>query len=446
MPNLIPIHQAGALAPQKMRDRIAAGQTLNSNFADGVRDAFPVLSIKGKVFRARAEGKEVIYKDPNTGHPYAFLDVILVNASRQLAKSYYIQGYSEGDMNPPDCWSLDSVRPDPSVVNKVNPTCQDCPMNAFGSRITPDGKAAKACSDARRIAVTLPHHLVEEDPASLLLRVPQSSLKNLKSYVELLARNGYEPGGCVSRLSFDMAAAFPKLQFEFVGPLTDEEFDTVIDLAGSQKIDAMLRAPDFENAPSPENIVNPSVASPRQRQAPPVTDDTPVAGGLGTVPQQRQRPVQQAAPVEEEVQQEEEDVTLIELPDGEGFLNPLTGEITKPVQAKAAEIDPDVIKLADGRFFHKTKKTFVASQFKDAVAAPAVPPAEQPEAKPAKRTRTVKPKAEAQPAEQPKPAQQAQPEAKAQPEAQSKPTVVAASPKLEALLSGLANKAPSGNA
>jgi hypothetical protein len=82
--------------------------------------------------------------------------VVLVNASPNLAKSYYVKGFVDGDLNPPDCWSLDSLRPDASVVNKINPTCLDCPMNAFGSRVTPDGKAAKACSDARRMAVVLP--------------------------------------------------------------------------------------------------------------------------------------------------------------------------------------------------------------------------------------------------------------------------------------------------
>jgi len=174
--NMIPIDQARALAPAKMRERMAQGTALSNRFADNVADAFPKLSIKGKVFRIKVDGREMIARDTQ-GHALAYLDVVLVNASAQLAKTYYTKGFSDGDMNPPDCWSLDSVRPDPSVVNKVNPTCPDCSMNAFGSRVTPDGKAAKACSDSRRIALVLPHELVDQvkEPLVMLLRVPQSA-------------------------------------------------------------------------------------------------------------------------------------------------------------------------------------------------------------------------------------------------------------------------------
>ena len=156
MSNIVPIDQAARAVSPLMRERMAAGKSVNSKFADGIRDAFPILSIKGKVFRARISGQETPFIDPQTRQPIAFLDLVMVNASRTLAKTFYIKGFAEGDMNPPDCWSLDSVRPDPSVANKVSPVCGTCPMNAFGSRITDNGKQAKACQDARRVAVVMP--------------------------------------------------------------------------------------------------------------------------------------------------------------------------------------------------------------------------------------------------------------------------------------------------
>ena len=136
MSNIVPIDQAARSISPLMRQRMAEGKGVNSNFSDGIRDAFPTLSIKGKVFRARISGQETPFIDPQTRQPIAFLDVVMVNASRTLAKTFYERGFSEGDMNPPDCWSLDSVRPDPSVANKQSLVCGTCPKNAFGSRIS----------------------------------------------------------------------------------------------------------------------------------------------------------------------------------------------------------------------------------------------------------------------------------------------------------------------
>lgn len=442
MTDLVPIEQAAALAPSKMRARMSTGTALTRHFADNVTDSFPVLSIRGKVFRVRADGQEQAYKDPQTGHPYAFLDMVLVNASAQLAKSYYIKGFVDGDLNPPDCWSLDSIRPDPSVVNKVNLTCGDCPMNAFGSRVTPDGKGAKACSDARRMAVVMPHLLSTPEPMALLLRVPQSSLKNLRGYVELLARHGYEPGGCVTRLSFDYNEAYPKLMFNFVGPVTEQEFDVVVSMANSPTIAGMLSAPDFDKVISAQapNAAAP-VAAGMVRQAPPVTEPAPAQGfGAGMLGARQAPPMtEQAHPAAAPVQQTTAAQPEVWLTMADGnLLNPTTGEIKTPAPPAEQQIDPDVIPIAGGRFYHKVKGAFVASPYIDAPSAPAVPPADTPVRK-GRQTKAKAPPVQTTspvpdvPQQAPQAAQQA-----TKPNGETPhPTVVAASPKLEALLGSM---------
>ena len=177
---------------------------------------------------------------------------MLVNASRNLAKTYYARPFSSGDAEMPDCWSLDSIRPDSSIAKPVNPTCQDCPKNAFNS--APSGRGGKACQDSKRVVITTTDQLGQAEPLLLLMRLPQQSLKNLKNHVEKLAGHGYiEPYSCVSRMSFDMDVEFPKVQFDFVEPLTDEEFDAAEAVANSKKVNDMLKNPDFDNAASDAN-------------------------------------------------------------------------------------------------------------------------------------------------------------------------------------------------
>lgn len=423
MNNIVPINQAKM--PAAMAARIAAGQATNKNFSDGIRDSFPVLSIKGKVFRIRKDGQETPLVDPATRQVIPFLDVILVNASRGLAKSFYKSGFTDGDLNPPDCWSLDAVKPDPSVVNKVSPTCANCPMNVFGSAQSQDGnkRGGKACSDAKRIAVMMPGHLGTPEPLLFLLRIPATSLKNLKAYTDLLARQGWEPAACVTRLQFDYQQAYPKLEFHFVDSLDDGEYQEVVDHAESVFIASMLDAPEFD-ATASHPPVNPAV-QPRVRQEAPVLDANQTvaptqAEAAAPVPQRRApaqaAPVETAAPVQQTQAApvaRAVDNVLIELPEG-NYFNPATGEYVDapPAQVEMPSIDPNTHALPDGKFFNTAIGKYVTNQN---VGAPAVSDV----APPAKRTRAKKEPASSPVAAQPV----AQQEAAAAPEANGRQQV-----------------------
>lgn len=460
MNNLVPIDASrqGLSAPQRMQQRMQQGVANNSGFADGIAGGFPVLSIRSSKFHIRLGQDEKTIPDPVSGYPAAYLDVVLINGSKQLAKAFYVNAYAQGSADQPDCWSMDSIRPDASVLKKVNPTCGDCPMNAFGSRVTPDGKQAKACADHRRIVVAFPNELAKPDPTSLLLRVPQSSLRSLRNYVDLLARNGYEPGGCVTRLSFDPAASFPKLEFRFVGPVTDQEFGTVEQLMTAPNTKAMLQAADFENVAATANQPSKVDLQPLPRQPPvDVMAATGFGGfGPGMVTEENDEPeplVQQTMAMRAAEPVQQQTAQLLELADGR-FFNPLTGQIVDRNAAPPPEpvLDPAVLTLADGRFFHQTKGQFVASPYvEDAVTAPATQaPAAQPAGEPVKKKRRSSAEVAAEKAAKAAASQNLGPvpqdnvpqtngHATTAP-ATEKPTVVAASPKLENLLAGLAPK------
>jgi hypothetical protein len=414
MSNIIPIDQAARTVSPLMRARMAAGKGLNQNFSDGIRDAFPTLSIKGKVFRARISGQETPFIDQQTRQPIGALDLIMVNASRTIAKSFYVRGFTEGDMNPPDCWSLDSVRPDPSVPNKVSPVCGTCPMNAFGSRVTEAGKAAKACSDARRIAVMMPHQVNDAQPMVLMLRVPQSSLKNLKAYSQLLERHGMEPGGVITRLAFDYQEAFPKLLFNFVAPLPEAEYQHVIDLAEGDLVQGMLITPDFDNAPSTQPVQQTTTISGMVPQAPPVLEtasiqaEAPVIPGI-TIPSTPPMQVVNAAAVGVQRQDGLMEVSshLIELPDNKWFDTATNQYVAPPQpQVQMPQLDPTTISLPEGKYFNTVRKEYVTGPELGAKAIGL----EQPTTR-ERKPRTKKP---VQPDEAPQPAMDAAPTTSAQ--------------------------------
>jgi len=423
MGTLIPINQSRP--PSKLLERKGA-PTSASNFTEGVADSFPRLSIRGKAFWVRINGKEMRAGsvDANKG---AIVDVVLVNASRNLAKTYYARPFSSGDAEMPDCWSLDSVRPDSSIAHPVNPTCQDCPKNAFNS--APSGRGGKACQDSKRVVVTTADQLMQPEPVLLLMRLPQQSLKNLKNHVERLAGHGYtEPYSCVTRMSFDMDVEFPKVQFDFVEPLTDDEFDGAERLANSKKVNDMLKNPDFDNAASDANAKHAADDEVTKLQH---QKRLPQQGFTGAVVEQAAEP--KTVTREDIVEEAWEDL-------GDGTrLNLTTGEI---VEMELREEDPSVIKTSDGRFFNRETKKFVDSPFKGAVAAPVTAPAKEDTPK---RARRVKAKDVAE-AEEKKAAEAPAVTQKAEPEQSHnggngmdtpKPKVVAASPKLEALLGSL---------
>jgi hypothetical protein len=394
MPNLVPI-DVNTL-PTSMRARMLAG-SVNTNFSGGIVDSFPMLSIRGKAFFVRMGGQDYPYIDPNTGLQMNALPVVLVNASKALSKSFYASQYSPmAAMNQPDCWSLDSVRPDASIMNPVNPTCADCPMNKFDSapRRDPNTKSGKACADYRRVAVVLPHQLADADPQMLLLRVPATSLKNLKAFTDHLERFGVDANAVVTRLSFEQTE-FPKLVFDYAGPLTDEQYQRVVQLSASATVQSMLRSPDFSGALSPTQSQPIAIAGPVIGATPAPVEEVDEETGEVTEAASLSQPIQpQKMPPLQEVKS-----TLIETEDGR-LLDITTGKYVERPQPKVemAELDPDVIKTEDGKFINVKTGQYMEGPQKHAKTATADEPS-----KPAARKRTPPKQTEGAASKQPQP-------------------------------------------
>jgi len=186
-----------------------------SDLSEGAALGFPVLSYRGKVWRVVHKGTENKLMTPD-GDPVPSVRVVILRANPNLSKIYYEKRYTEGDNAAPDCYSMDGVTPDSGASNKQSTACASCPKAAWGSRITDDGKEAKACQDSRRLVVVPAADVANESMGGpMLLRIPAASLGNLVAYDDRLKQAGIAYFGVSTKISFDSEAAYPKMVFDY---------------------------------------------------------------------------------------------------------------------------------------------------------------------------------------------------------------------------------------
>lgn len=242
---------------------ILAGQhSANDELGQGVASSYAVVGYRGKVWSLKFQGnEEQLMRDDGDG-PRNSIEVVLVKASPAISKIFYANGYVDGSKEAPDCWSGNGQTPDASVQNKQHATCADCPMNAWGSRITEAGKQGKACADSRRLAV-VPAADMENEMfgGPMLLRVPAASLKDLKAYGDFMNSYQFPYYGVVTRIAFDAKEAFPKFVFSAVRPLSEDEAKFILELRSDKRVGTVL-AERLDGLSAPAPTAAPVAASP----------------------------------------------------------------------------------------------------------------------------------------------------------------------------------------
>jgi hypothetical protein len=228
-----------------------AGQTATDDLSAGVQSGFGIMGFKGKVWSLRKGGQDTPLMRPDGDGPRNSIEVVILKASGHVSKIWYENGYVEGSTAAPDCFSTNGVTPDPSSKKRQGNACATCPMNQWGSRITPAGKQGKACADSKRLAITPADDIKNEAfGGPLLLRVPAASLRDLANFGEKMQGLGYPYYAIKTRIAFDAAEAYPKFVFGAITPLNDAEADLVLELRESRQVQTIL-AEGSENAQQP---------------------------------------------------------------------------------------------------------------------------------------------------------------------------------------------------
>lgn len=237
---------------------------LNQDLTSHASTGFPIMSIKGKVFTlSRGDEKTVLPNPKDPDSPATAIDVVIVKVNKGTSKVFYLNGYKEGEQAKPDCFSNNGDRPDAGSRNPQAKSCQACPHNQWGSKIGENGGKGKACQDSVRIAIAPPDQV--NDP--MLLRVPPASIKALGELGTACAKRGVPYNAAVTKISFDLASATPKLLFKPVGLLDDATFNAVLEVANSDIV-KNITGNGFSSEPAPE-LASPKAAEPAPEEEAP---------------------------------------------------------------------------------------------------------------------------------------------------------------------------------
>jgi len=268
---------------------VFANADINNDLAAGVVSGFGIISYRGKVWRTKYRGEERDLMREDGDGPRASIEVVILKAAGNLSKIFYESGYVEGSSAQPDCWSSNGVTPDANAPKKQHSACATCKQNAFGARITASGKAGKACSDSKRLAIVPLEDLDNEIYGGpMLLRVPAASLGDLATFGTKMQALGYPYNSIGVRISFDTKEAYPKFVFSAIRPLTDEEAKKVVAYQTDPRVSRLLNeSSDYSNTPA--EPVAPALDAvfeqpPAPKAAPAPVPHDPVTGEVTEAP------------------------------------------------------------------------------------------------------------------------------------------------------------------
>jgi hypothetical protein len=259
---------------------VYAGMDVNDDLSDGVGGSYAILSLKGSRFQVKWQGNTTIVTDAN-GDPVSSYQAVIVKANKAITKQYYEKGFTEGDSEAPNCWSLDGKFPAAQVERPVHSNCAACPMNAFGSRINPQtGAKSKACADNRKLAVLPLGDLANElFGGPMLFRVAATALKDLAQFSDTLKARGFPYNAVAVRIGFDTSVSYPKPVFKAIRPLTEAEAEEVVAWYKSEQVEKVLglefgapKTPPAEQPALVDDVFEQPVAAtpaPAKKTAPP---------------------------------------------------------------------------------------------------------------------------------------------------------------------------------
>jgi hypothetical protein len=183
---------------QELPDFLRESQGLNelTKALAGSGNSSKRISIRGGVFRKVVGGEEVGKLTIRE------MNVIIVNARKNVSRVFYAGKYNADEIVPPTCWSNDGDVPDPAVEDKQGTHCATCPQNIAGS----GDNGSRACRYQRRIAILLEGDMSGDVyqltlPSKSIFGKGEDKLHPFESYVKFVAGNSFNIGTEMLRIA-----------------------------------------------------------------------------------------------------------------------------------------------------------------------------------------------------------------------------------------------------
>ena len=144
------------------------------------------------------------------------LDAVVVNSFDKM-RSYY------KDDETIVCASLNGQTPSEDISAPQAKQCAVCPQSSWGSRITPNGKRAKACTEYATLKL-----ITLEEPSRCLLRVPSTSLRSFREYKKSLSSRGYGLKNVVTHINVRPLENYDLLTFKVGRFLKEIELNSIV--------------------------------------------------------------------------------------------------------------------------------------------------------------------------------------------------------------------------
>jgi len=197
------------------------------------------------------------------------LNVVVLGSVFENA--YYDGAFDPDNPASPVCFAIadeeDDLKPHDDSTDKQCDTCEECWANEFGSASTGRGKA---CKNTRRLSLASSDEIAEgvgEDAAVLMLRLPPTSVKGWKGYVNQIGKvKKRPPFGVHTSLLMEPEKTYFVIRPSFISNVSDEHMQAVMDLR--EMSDGDLHANTYQANDSDDDKPAPRKAPAKKRAAP----------------------------------------------------------------------------------------------------------------------------------------------------------------------------------
>ncbi len=183
----------------------------NDDYTEDVKDAVAKLGkIGDRIGVSKDQGGFVFPDGTVTPH----LDCVIMAYAD--ANIFYHRAYSEGDSNPPDCWSFDvnelRMKPSAQAPDAQCATCSDCQHNQFGSAVNGKGKK---CQNTKSLVVMM----LDNTQQLYRLKVSPTGLAGFKTFAStVLGKTNRPLYATPTRISLKPEVKYPSLAFKPLHP------------------------------------------------------------------------------------------------------------------------------------------------------------------------------------------------------------------------------------